>query len=656
MKRAFSCLLDSGQPIILAGGMPRRLNVLISAYACEPNKGSEPEVGWQWALQMARFHDVTVLTRANNRLAIERELALIRDRQPVPKFVYHDRSRWLLNLKRRAKAVKLYYLLWQKSARDVVALLHQANNYDLMHHVTFAGFRYPVAIWGHGAPCVWGPIGGIEAIPRALLPWRHPRSLLVEMSRNANNLWQTTPFHVLPKRAEISTLILVSTPEMQRTFAKLGFSAEITPTIGLRPASLPFRPREPQPGPLKLLFVGNIITLKGIDLALDALHASGSNATLVMVGDGNFLVAAKKQTARLGLSDRVTFLGRLPREEVLKRYRDYDAFLFPSLHDTGGYAVIEAMFNELPVICLNCGGPAVAVEVDCGQKIPLVSRAKVVADLAAAIRTYDQNRDLAVQHGKTARARVLRDYDWERKAEAMDARYHRVVEAAEAGQRQVIARDESLGMGSMTNIVHGMFSMTGLVVGMIFLLLIGGVGFLSVNHLKKQAEKIVRDTLPGLSAAGEANAGGSTSFNRTMMFLLSDDTGERARLRKEVTQYSKATTCFLEVYQSETLAEPERKLLDKALRGRAEYLRIREKVFLLDDQNKRHEAILACNAELMPSYLEYKDALYQLFEYNVREGRARGETIMRVCTITQWTVAIFGILLFALGFLFGLFK
>ena len=60
-----------------------RLRVLISAYACEPGKGSEPEVGWQWALQMARFHDVTVLTRTNNREAIEKELVLLRGKQPL---------------------------------------------------------------------------------------------------------------------------------------------------------------------------------------------------------------------------------------------------------------------------------------------------------------------------------------------------------------------------------------------------------------------------------------------------------------------------------------------------------------------------------------------------------------------------------------------
>ena len=277
----------------------------------------------------------------------------------------------MLNVKRRAHAVKLYYRVWPKSAWDVVERLHKVHRYDLMHHVTFAGFRYPTAIWGHGVATVWGPIGGIESIPLGLLPWRHPRSLVHELARNANNLLQATPFHVLPGRARATNLILTSTPEMQRAFARLGFNTKLMPTIGLNPAEMPQGERGETTGPLRLLFVGNIITLKGVDLALEGLAASRGNATLTLIGSGNYLAAAKRRVEHLGLGGRVTFLARLPREELLKVYRGYDVFLLPSLHDTGGYAVIEAMFNELPVICLDCGGPAVAVTPGCGVKIPV---------------------------------------------------------------------------------------------------------------------------------------------------------------------------------------------------------------------------------------------------------------------------------------------
>jgi glycosyltransferase involved in cell wall biosynthesis len=401
----------------------------MSAYACEPGKGSEPEVGWQWALQMARYHDVTVLTRENNRPAIEPALSALRGRQPLPSFVYHDRGRLWLDLKRRAHATQLYYLMWQRSARDVVARLHESNRYDLMHHVTFAGFRYRTAIWGHGARSIWGPVGGIESVPCGLLPWHHPVSLVREVVRNASNALQASPLSVLPKRARASTLMLVSTREMQQAFARLGYQADLMPTIGLKPADLPFQPHRPSPGPLKLLFVGNIIGLKGIDLALAALKESQTGAVLTLIGSGNYLSAAQRLAAQMGLGERVTFKGRLPREEVLKAYPDYDVFLFPSLHDTGGYAVIEAMFNELPVICLDCSGPAVLVPTGCGIKVPLAARAQVIAGLAGAIRSYDQNRTAVLDHGKAARAVVLREFDWDKKGAEMNLRYQQAAGA-----------------------------------------------------------------------------------------------------------------------------------------------------------------------------------------------------------------------------------
>ena len=57
------------------GNSLKRLRVLISAYACEPSKGSEPGMGWNVAREMAEYHDIWVLTRANNRAPIEAEMA-----------------------------------------------------------------------------------------------------------------------------------------------------------------------------------------------------------------------------------------------------------------------------------------------------------------------------------------------------------------------------------------------------------------------------------------------------------------------------------------------------------------------------------------------------------------------------------------------------
>ena len=52
--------------------MKKNLKILLSAYACEPNKGSEPEVGWKWATTLSELgHEVYVITRSNNKETIE---------------------------------------------------------------------------------------------------------------------------------------------------------------------------------------------------------------------------------------------------------------------------------------------------------------------------------------------------------------------------------------------------------------------------------------------------------------------------------------------------------------------------------------------------------------------------------------------------------
>src|SRR5439155_22849646 len=86
------------------GGRPMR--VLISAYACEPGKGSEPGAGWNLALAAARSHDVWVRTRRNNRQVIE---AALSGGPGEPRFVYLD----LPVLRRRWVGTHLYYAIWQ---------------------------------------------------------------------------------------------------------------------------------------------------------------------------------------------------------------------------------------------------------------------------------------------------------------------------------------------------------------------------------------------------------------------------------------------------------------------------------------------------------------------------------------------------------------
>ena len=192
----------------------KRLKVLVSAYACEPEKGSEPGVGWNCARQIARFHEVWLITRASNRSVIEAGLAAA----PLPgaHFVYFDLPRWMRFWKRGRRGVLLYYYLWQIGAYFVVKKLHRNIGFDLAHHVTFVKYWAPSFLALLGVPFIWGPVGGGESTPRGFQRSFSPRGKVHELMRDlARRLGELDPF--VRWTARRATIALATTPE---TFVK----------------------------------------------------------------------------------------------------------------------------------------------------------------------------------------------------------------------------------------------------------------------------------------------------------------------------------------------------------------------------------------------------------------------------------------------------
>ena len=150
------------------------MKILLSAYACEPNKGSEPGVGWNWALALAqRGYDVHVLTRSNNRRAIEEALA---PSNLQLTFHYYDLPQILRFWKHWPGGIYLYYLLWQIGAYRVGKILHSTEQFSLVHHITFVSYRQPSFMGGLGIPFIFGPVGGRDHAPAVSQVSSAPRS------------------------------------------------------------------------------------------------------------------------------------------------------------------------------------------------------------------------------------------------------------------------------------------------------------------------------------------------------------------------------------------------------------------------------------------------------------------------------------------------
>lgn len=405
------------------------MKVLLCAYACEPGKGSEPGIGWSLARHLATHHEVWVLTRANNRAAIEAELA--RDPVPCLRFVYHDLPSWGRFWKRGERGVQFYYYLWQLTAIPLVRGLHQEVGFDVVQHVTFGKYWAPSAMaFLKGVPFVWGPVGGGESAPLVFWSTLGLRGFLYEVARNlARFLGELDPLVRLTARR--ATLVLAATPETAERLGRLGARRiEVMNQVALSEGEIDALGElpPPGPGPIKFLSAGRLLAWKGFHLGLMAFAKSGlESAEYWIIGDGPERKRLEALARRLGVAERVRFFGKLPREDVLRLLAQAHALVHPSLHDSGGWVCLEAMAAGRPVICLELGGAATQVTEETGFKGSAGSPEQAVEDMARAMLRLAQDPDLCHRMGHAAQRRVWEAFSWVRRAKQMLTRYEEVL-------------------------------------------------------------------------------------------------------------------------------------------------------------------------------------------------------------------------------------
>jgi glycosyltransferase involved in cell wall biosynthesis len=381
------------------------VRILLSAYACEPQKGSEPGVGWHWATELAKLgHQVDVLTRANNRASIEAALA----RDPIPGlgFYYYDLPRWAMGWKRGRSNYHLYYSLWQRGAFRIARKLLETQSYDLVHHLTFGTIRQSSLMGRLGLPFVLGPLGGGEGIPPSLSASFPRKRRLTELVRKTMN--RVAGLNPSVRSMHRQAALILCRTEESRAFVPADCRAKthLQMEIGIDPRLLADGPSANHE-PADFLYAGALIYWKGVHLALQALallRQRRPQATLTVIGGGEDEQWLKSHAASLGLSGAVRWLGKVPQQQMWEQYTRHSAFVFPSMHDSGGTVVLEALSQALPVICLDTGGPGAILPQSCGFKVPVKNRtqSQVVTDLADAMQLYLDNPQLREQTAERA--------------------------------------------------------------------------------------------------------------------------------------------------------------------------------------------------------------------------------------------------------------
>lgn len=215
---------------------------------------------------------------------------------------------------------------------------------------------------------------------------------------------------------------VVGSQYMARHLSDHGFPAgktHVLPLFSDPPTNLSAIDRDTH----QLLFVGQIVRGKGLDLLLHAMTLTDPTVCLSVVGTGAQEAECKQLCERLGLTSRVDFLGKMNQHRIAELYAKAGCLVLPSRSpETFGQVGIEAMSYRLPAIAANVGGISEWLTPNVNG---LFCSSNDSRSLAEAISSFIETPGLAERLGDAASETYQRNFRPETHADSLASLLHR---------------------------------------------------------------------------------------------------------------------------------------------------------------------------------------------------------------------------------------
>jgi glycosyltransferase involved in cell wall biosynthesis len=394
-----------------------RHKIFISAYACEPNLGSEIGVGWHWVLEMAKYFELWVLTRKSNQNSIEGWLK----EHPIENkihFIYYDLPPKLRFWKKGMRGVRTYYVLWQMLTNRLVKQVMQVNDITNFHLLTYGNALWPVSRYGQKQHFIWGPTGVGDTIPAEYSQHYAAKGRVIESIRRL--VMATLPFNRgFYQRCSSANLVLCKTiatlnsiPKKYRSKAIL-FTDVAVDVIDT--SSFPIRVKTINE-PISYLAVGRLDAWRGFDLLIEAFALAikkETNIKLEILGKGSDKQRLEFLIKKYHLENVIALTGQVSMQEYYRKMANCDVVVNPSLKEGAVTTAFDSMSFSKPLICIDTGGYTHYFKNTYAIVIPRTNRPEVIHQIAEAIvrLTTDKERKsmgaLAHKQGQ--------EFGWEQK-------------------------------------------------------------------------------------------------------------------------------------------------------------------------------------------------------------------------------------------------
>jgi glycosyltransferase involved in cell wall biosynthesis len=307
------------------------------------------------------------------------------------------------------------YLTTQIAQRRLIRQLSNSYPFDVIHVPIPVSPKSPSLLYGFGVPVIFGPMnGGMEYPPAFRREEGRASRFAVALGRRLADFLN---FALPGKR--YARLLLVANSRTRNALPH-GMRGRVIDLVenGVDFTVWRRREMEDEAGPqLKLIFVGRLVNWKAIEIVFEAIKRLGDDRRVLfeIIGEGPMRPGWEKLSRDMGLGAIAKFAGWMNQEDCARRLDAADVLVLPSLFESGGAVVLEAMAMGLPVIASDWGGPSDYLDESCGVLVPPHSREGLVSGFATAIRMLADSPDLRRRLGEAGYRRARLYFDWEKK-------------------------------------------------------------------------------------------------------------------------------------------------------------------------------------------------------------------------------------------------
>ncbi len=297
----------------------------------------------------------------------------------------------------------------RQSSVPVVRMVHDHDLYCMRGYKYFP-FSRRICTRAAGFHCVF-PCGAVLA-----------------RSRNGRSPVSWVSYRAKQEEVQLNqkfACMIVATGYMKRELLRNGFDPHRIEVHGPVPPELDLKPNSSFDERNRIIYAGQIIRGKGVDVLIEALASVQTPFECVILGDGNHRSHCESLSQRLGLSKRVRFEGYVSQENVQEFYSEASVAVVSSIWpEPFGAVGIEAMRHGLPVVAFDAGGISEwLIDGENGFLVPWMDRARFAARIEQLLR----DKALARKLGEHGRHLALEKFDFDNYISGLESLFARVV-------------------------------------------------------------------------------------------------------------------------------------------------------------------------------------------------------------------------------------